>query len=232
MVAGLTPDHAGRGLGRPSACGRAACRPGAATGEGVPNRSARDHPLSQPEALRIWGGLFEGLRQLGYVEGQNLVIEGRYSQSRSERLPALAAELVRLKVDVIVAAAHAANAAKGATSTIPIVMANHGDPIGSGLVSSLGRPGGNVTGLSGLVSPLVGKQLQLLKEVMPQLTRVAVLSNPANPNHPLFLREAEVAATVSGARPPTWTRSSRAPSRRPPGGGADEARPDREPEDG
>src|SRR5262245_13688416 len=151
-------------------------------------------PLTNPEASRIWGGFFEGLRQLGYVEGQNVVIEGRYSEGRSERLPAFAAELVQLKVDVIVAAAHAANAARGVTSTIPIVMPNHGDPIGSGLVTSLARPGGNVTGLSALTPDLLGKKLQLLKQVMPRLSRVAVLSNPSNPNHPRYLSNAHAAA--------------------------------------
>src|SRR6266487_144761 len=102
-------------------------------------------PLTQPGAAHIWDGLFEGLRQLGYVEGQNLIIEGRFSEGRSERLPTLAAELVRLNVDVIVAAATTADEAKRATSTIPIVMTNHG-------------------GLSALSPALVGKQLQLLKE--------------------------------------------------------------------
>ncbi|MGH9365233.1 MAG: ABC transporter substrate-binding protein [Thermoanaerobaculia bacterium] len=157
-------------------------------------------PLTEPGASRIWGGFFEGLRQLGYAEDQNLVIEGRYSEGRSERLPTLAAELVRLKVDVIVAASYAADAAKGATSTIPIVMTNHADPVGSLLVASLARPGGNVTGLSGLSPDLVAKQLQLLKEAMPRLSRVAVLSDPAHPNHPRSLREAEVAARALKVR--------------------------------
>jgi putative ABC transport system substrate-binding protein len=157
-------------------------------------------PLTNPEAFRIWGGFFDGLRQLGYVEGQNIIIESRYSEGRSERLPALAAELVRLKVDVIVAAAHAANAARTITSTIPIVMPNHGDPIGSGLAASLARPGGNVTGLSSLTPDLVGKQLQLLKEVMPRLSGVAVLSNPDNPNHPQHLRNADAAAQALNVR--------------------------------
>jgi putative ABC transport system substrate-binding protein len=123
-------------------------------------------PLTDPAASRLWGGFFDGLRQLGYVEGQNVVIEGRFSEGRSERFPTLAAELVRLKVDVIVAAAYAPNAAKGATSTIPIVMTNHADPVGSGLAASLARPGGNVTGLTALAPALVGKQLQFLKEAL------------------------------------------------------------------
>ncbi len=151
-------------------------------------------PPTDPGTLRIWDGFLEGLRQLGYVEGQNIVIERRFSEGRYERLPALAAELVRLKVDVIVAAAITADEAKRATSTIPIVMTNHGDPVGSGLVASLARPGGNVTGLSGQSPDLVGKQLQLLKEAVPRLSRVAVLSNPTHPGHPTSLREAGVAA--------------------------------------
>jgi len=151
-------------------------------------------PMTEPGAAHIWDGLFEGLRQLGYVEGQNLVIEGRYSEGRSERLPALATELVQLKVDVIVAAATTADEAKRATSTIPIVMTNHGDPVGSRVVASLARPGGNVTGLSALSPALVGKQLQLLKEAVPRVSRVAVVSNPTHPAHQLSLREVEAAA--------------------------------------
>ena len=140
------------------------------------------------------GRILRRLRQLGYVEGQNIVIESRFSEGRYERVPALAAELVRLKVDVIVAAAYTPDAAKGATSTIPIVMTNHADPVGSRLVASLARPGGNVTGLSVQSPDLVGKQLQLFKEAVPKLSREAVLSNPIHPGHPRSLREAEVAA--------------------------------------
>lgn len=150
---------------------------------------------TSPEAANVWGGLFQGLRELGYVEGQNIVIEGRYYEDRVERLPALAAELVQLQVDVIVAGtAPAPETAKRATSTIPIVMANHPDPVGSGLVASLARPGGNVTGLSLITPELRGKQLQLLKEVVPGLSRVAVLSNPTVPTHLREFREADIAA--------------------------------------
>ena len=151
-------------------------------------------PLSEPGAARIWGGLLEELRQLGYREGENLVINGRYSEGRPERLPALAAELVQLKVDVIVAAAYAPRAAKEATSTIPIVMTNNGDPVRYGLVASLARPGANVTGMSTLNVEVVGKQLQLLKEAMPGLSRVAVLVNPANADYRPSVRQAEIAA--------------------------------------
>jgi putative ABC transport system substrate-binding protein len=152
-------------------------------------------PPTGPGASRIWEGFFQGLRELGYVEGQNILIEGRFYGERTERLPALAAELARIKVDVIVAQGPPApEAAQRATSTIPIVMTVHQDPVGSGLVASLARPGGNVTGLSVLTTELVGKRLQLLKEAVPGISRVAVLSDPTHPTAALQLREAEVAA--------------------------------------
>jgi len=150
---------------------------------------------TDPAASRIWEEFFQGLRELGYVEGQNILIEGRFYGDRTERLPALAVELVRLKVDVIVAQGPPApEAAQRATSTIPIVMTVHQDPVGSGLVASLARPGRNVTGLSVLTTELVGKRLQLLKEAVPGLSRVAVLWDPTHPTATLQLREAEVAA--------------------------------------
>jgi putative ABC transport system substrate-binding protein len=150
---------------------------------------------TSPEGSRVWEEFFHGLRGLGYVEGQNIRIEGRFYGDRTERLPALAAELVRIKVDVIVAgAAPAPEAAQRATSTIAIVMLAHTDPVGSGLVASLARPGGNVTGLSTLSPQVVGKRLQLLKEAVPGISRVAVLSDPTVPTQALSLREAEVAA--------------------------------------
>ncbi len=152
-------------------------------------------PPTDPGASRLWDAFLQGLREFGYVEGQNIVIERRYSEGRYERLPALAAELVRLKVDVIVAGGTPTpHAAKRATSTIPIVMTNHPDPVEGGLVASLARPGGNVTGLSFVAPDLVGKQLQLLQEAVPRISRVGVLSNPTNPIHALYLSEAEVAA--------------------------------------
>jgi ABC-type uncharacterized transport system substrate-binding protein len=157
-------------------------------------------PLSESGAARIWGGLFEELQRLGYREGENLVIESRYSEGRPERLPGLAAELVQLKVDVIVAAAYTPGVAKEATSTIPIVMTNHGDPLGSGLVASLARPGGNVTGLSTLTIEVVGKQLELLKEAMPRLSRVAMLANPGNSQYPAHVLAARNAARALAIR--------------------------------
>jgi putative ABC transport system substrate-binding protein len=154
-----------------------------------------NEPLTNPGVLPIREAFIQGLRELGYVEGQNITIEWRFSEGRYERLPELAAELVRLKVDVIVAAASVPPfAAKQATQTIPIVITNHGDPVGSGLVASLARPGANITGLSLLSLELVGKQLELLKEIVPRVSRVAVLSNPTSHTHPLYLGEAKVAA--------------------------------------
>jgi putative ABC transport system substrate-binding protein len=137
----------------------------------------------------------QGLRELGYLEGQNIVIEYRWAEGRSERLPGLAAELVRLNVDVIVAPnTQAALAAKNATRTIPIVFAGVADPAGTGLIASVARPGGNVTGLSFLSPELGAKQLELLKEAVPKASRIAVLWNPGNPGLALTLRETEVAA--------------------------------------
>jgi putative ABC transport system substrate-binding protein len=153
-------------------------------------------PRSEPGAARIWEGLFEGLRQLGYVEGKNLIVEGRYSEGKPERLPALAADLVRVRVDVIVAASYAPVAAKGATSTIPIVMTNNGNPIGSGLVASLARPGGNVTGMSTLAVEVISKQLQLLKDALPRVSRVAVLMNPGTSQ---YLAQAPLAEDAARA---------------------------------
>jgi putative ABC transport system substrate-binding protein len=143
----------------------------------------------------------EGMRALGYVEGQNLVMEYRAAEGQYERLPALAAELVRLPVDVLLAViTPAALAAKDATTTIPIVMMGVGDPVGIGLVASLARPGGNVTGLTSLQSELVGKELEFLKEVLPTVSRVAVLWNPANPAHARHVRVADVAAQALGVQ--------------------------------
>ena len=136
-----------------------------------------------------------GLRDLGYTEGKNIVIELRYAEGKLGRLPTLAAELVRLKVDMIVTAgAQATRAAKQATSTIPIVMTNDPDPVGSGFVASLARPGGNVTGLSTLSPELSGKRLEILGEIVPKLSRVAVFSTSTQPGHAQDIKELELAA--------------------------------------
>ena len=158
---------------------------------------SRSDPQIQLQLDAFW----QRLRELGYVEGQNIAIEYRGAEEKYGRLPDLVAELVRLKVDVIVASGiTATQAAQQATKTIPIVMAGVNDPIASGLVTSVARPGGNITGLSLTAPELVGKQLQLLREVVPKVSRVAVLWNPANPGNPPQLREAEVAARVLGVR--------------------------------
>jgi putative ABC transport system substrate-binding protein len=141
----------------------------------------------------------ESFRELGYVEGKNLTFERRYAEDRLDRLPGLAAELVSLKVDVIMAAGTLAPlAAKRATSTIPIVMMSAGDPVGSGLVAGLAQPGANVTGMSLMAPDLGGKRLQLLKELLPEISRVAVLWNAANPYSALVFKESVGAARTLG----------------------------------
>ena len=140
----------------------------------------------------------EGLRDLGHVEGRNLIIEYRSGDNRP-RLDELAAELVRLKVEVMVVPGAATSAAKRATDTIPIVFAYSGDPIAAGFVKSLGRPGGNMTGITWLAFELVGKRLEILKEAAPRVSRVAVLANPAHPGEQRELAETEQAARAVGA---------------------------------
>ena len=137
----------------------------------------------------------QGLRDLGYVEGKNIAIEWRYAEGRLDRLPALAAELVRLKVDVIVTTGPVSTRpAKEATATIPIVMAFDNDPVGSGLVASLARPGGNITGLSALAPELTGKRLELLKETVPKLSRLAILGTSTDPGYAKTSREIKLDA--------------------------------------
>jgi ABC-type uncharacterized transport system substrate-binding protein len=140
-------------------------------------------------------GFKQGLRELGYVEGQNVLLELRYGEATAERLPILAAELVNLKVDVIVAVPNSAiEAVKHATQTIPIVMPIGSDPVGVGFVASLARPAGNITGLSAYSPELNGKRLELLKETVPKLSRVALLMSPNIPGNAIDLKETEVAA--------------------------------------
>jgi len=157
---------------------------------GSPSDAARQRRF---EAFR------QGLRELGYVEGQNIAVEARWAEDKYERYPALAADLVRVKVKVIVAVGgRATQVAQQATRTIPIVMSVVIDPLGGGLVASLAHPTGNVTGLSLMASELVGKRLELLKEIAPKVSRVALLSNPANPGSASQLRQAEASARVLG----------------------------------
>jgi len=157
-----------------------------------------DSPAVWPHALE---GFRQGLRDLGWVEGRNIVVEYRWAEGRFDRLPGLVEELVRLKVDVIVAPTSIyAAAARRATSTIPIVFASHADPIGSGHVASLARPGGNITGLSLMMTETNAKGLELLKEAVPGLSRVAVLWDPATPSHRPGLEAVEGAARALGLR--------------------------------
>ena len=156
---------------------------------------------SDPGRQRGLEAFRQGLRELGYVDGQNIVIESRSAEGKNDRLPALAADLVRSKVDIIVAASGAATrAVQQTTRTIPIVMSLVNDPVGSGLVASLARPGGNVTGLTIMAPDLVAKRLELLKEVVPKVSRVALLRNPDNPADAAMLREMEAAARALGVR--------------------------------
>ena len=143
----------------------------------------------------------EGLRELGYAERNNIVIEYRYAEGKLDRLPALATELVRLKVDVIVTAGgQATRAAKEATSTIPIVMTNDPDPVASGFVASLARPGRNITGLSTLAPELSGKRLELLREVVPKLSHVAIIGTSTQPGQTQAIKELEFAAKAFNAQ--------------------------------
>jgi putative ABC transport system substrate-binding protein len=154
---------------------------------------------TNPPPARVWDALLDGLRERGYRDGWNLVFERRFSEGHAERFPELAAELVRLRVDlIIVITTPAALAAKHATQTIPIIIPSAIDPVGAGLVASLARPGGNITGLSALGPELSGKRLELLKEVIPGMTRVAVLWNGANPANAVVWQETQAAARALG----------------------------------
>jgi putative ABC transport system substrate-binding protein len=155
-----------------------------------------------PSATEPWHQAFRhGLRDLGWVEGQNISIEYRYAEGRRDRLPDLAADLVRLKVDIIVVdSTSPAVAAKNATRAIPIVVASGSDTVASGLVKSLARPGGNITGLDQMAPELGGKRLELLKEIVPTLSRVAVLWNPQNPASTLNWKELQLPARQLGVQ--------------------------------
>ena len=164
-------------------------RIGYLTGSSPSARSARI------EAFR------QGLRELGYVEGKNILIEYRYAEGKLDRMTELAADLVRLNVEVIVTGGPlVTRAAKEATTTIPIVMTQDADPVGSGFVASLARPGGNITGLSTLSPEINGKRLELLKEIVPKLSRVAVLGTSTRPGTAQELKEVELAAGAFGVK--------------------------------
>ena len=150
---------------------------------------------ARSEALR------EGLREFGYLEGKTILIEWRSAEGKLDRLPALASELVRLKVDVIVTAGPiATRPVKQATSTIPIVMTNEGDPVGTGFVASLARPGGNITGLSTLAPEISGKRIELLKEILPHISRVAVFGTSTRSDNAQSLSEVDLAAKAFGVK--------------------------------
>jgi putative tryptophan/tyrosine transport system substrate-binding protein len=156
---------------------------------------------SDPVRLRRFEAFRQGLRELGYVEGQNIVLESRWAEGQYARYPALAADLVRLKAGVIVAVGGAATkAAKEVTRTIPIVMSVVVDPVGSGLVPSLARPGGNLTGTSIMATDLIGKQFELLRGVVPRVPRMALLWNPANPSHASVMSHGKDAARSLGVQ--------------------------------
>ena len=154
---------------------------------------------SQAEYRRLVDALRTGLRQLGYEEGKNIAVEYRWAEGRYDRLPELAAELVRLKVDVIVThSTPGSQAAKQATSTIPIVVAAVGDPVEAGLVASLARPGGNLTGLTFFFAEICAKRVEIIKEAIPTLVRAAVLVNPANPSAAIALSVMQRTASKLG----------------------------------
>ena len=166
-----------------------------------PKKVPRIGYLSLTTSPRGPDAFLQGLRDLGYIEGQNIVIEYRDAAGRAERLSDLAAELVRLKVDVIVAgASQSARAAKQATKTIAVVFHGVGDPVAQGIVDSLARPGGNITGVASLSPEVGGKRLELLKEVVPTASRVVVLWNPTNSSNSLQLKEIRTAAQTLAFR--------------------------------
>ena len=157
-----------------------------------------DSPAVWPNALEAFR---QGLRDLGWVEGKNIVVEYRWAEGRFDRLPSLMDELVRLKVDLIVAPTSIyTGAAKRATSTIPIVFVSHADPIGSGHVASLARPGTNATGLTIIMSETMAKSLELLKATLPALTQVAMIWDPATPSHAPGLKAVEAVSRTLGLR--------------------------------
>ncbi len=159
-------------------------------------------PTSPSAGARLLESFRQGLRELGYVEGQNIFIDYRWAEGKSDRFPALAAELIQLRVDAIVTYNNAAVAAlQQATRTIPIVVANMGDPVGSGFVASLARPGGNITGFSGLAEELGGKWVELLREAVPKLSRVAVLAVSQTPPHRTIWTEIQGAAKALKVTP-------------------------------
>jgi putative ABC transport system substrate-binding protein len=165
----------------------------------LPAKLPRIGILGNESKGTAWDGFRQGMRELGYVDGRNVTMDWRWAEGRTDLYPALAIELVQLKADVIVASStQAIRAVKQATGTIPVVMANSAYPDKIGLVESLARPGGNVTGLSNVSPDLMGKRFELLKEIAPKVSRVAVLWNPASPVEPLGFRAVQAAGAANG----------------------------------
>jgi putative ABC transport system substrate-binding protein len=184
--------------------GGAAAWPRAARAQGEPGKVYRLGQLSGGTAasrVPLLAAFVRGMRDLGYVEGQNLVVEHRYAEGRFEVLPALARELLAWNPDVLfVSTTPASLAAKAATSTVPIVMVSVADPLGVGLIASLSRPGGNVTGVTNIGAELAGKRVEILKEIVPAASRIAVLINPDDQNALLQMQDARLAADKLGVR--------------------------------
>ena len=181
--------------------GGAAAWPMAARAQQRPNvpRVGYLFSLAQAESRHLWEACRQGLRELGYVEGQNIFLEARWAEGKYDRLPALVAELEQLKVDVLIAAATPTNiAAKAGTGTMPVVFVAVADPVRAGLIASLARPGGRFTGLSLLTPETSGKRLQLLTEAVPNVRRVTVLLNPGNLANFVFVEETQAAARPLG----------------------------------
>jgi len=184
--------------------GATAAWPLAARAQGEPGKVYRLGQLSGGTAasrVPLLAAFVRGMRDLGYVEGQNLVVEHRYAEGRFEVLPALARELLAWNPDVLfVSTTPASLAAKAATSTVPIVMVSVADPLGVGLIASLSRPGGNVTGVTNIGAELAGKRVEILKEIVPAVSRIAVLINPDDQNALLQMQDARLAADKLGVR--------------------------------
>ncbi|MBI2753268.1 MAG: ABC transporter substrate-binding protein [Betaproteobacteria bacterium] len=186
---------------RAALCGVALAVPFASLAQPRPKVLRIGFLAADSASTRVYEGFRQGMRELGYAEGQNFTIQWRFADGTYERLPGLAAELVRSKVDVIVAGTTlSVQAAHQATTTIPIVMVAVPDPVGEGFATSLSRPGGNITGLSNIVTELSVKHLELLRVAVPRLSRVAVLLNPLNPSDSLILEQIAGAAYSTGVK--------------------------------
>jgi putative tryptophan/tyrosine transport system substrate-binding protein len=209
-------SHARRILLRAALCGIALAAPLASLAQEQPKVWRIGFLVADSSSTRVYDGFQEGMRKLGYFEGKNCVIRRRFADGKYERLPSLAAELVRLNVDVIVAGTTlSVQAAHQATATIPIVMVAVPDPVGEGFATSLSRPGRNITGLSNIVTELSIKHLELLRTAVPKLSRVAVLINPLNPSDSLILEQIHGAAYARGVKVFPVKQAARARSRRP-----------------